>query len=318
MGGFHASILSKFEGVSIAGVVDNNRTRAGKLARIYAAKAFTDSKKAIRDACPDVIFITTPTPVHARYALEAAAAGIPAFCEKPLARNIRDGEKVVAEFKRRHVPLTVGQVVRFFPEYARIRDLVQNGTLGRPAVVRTSRGGGFPRATRDWYADFRQSGGPLFDMGIHDLDWLSWTFGPVCRVHARSVYRRGNPRSYYDLAVIRHRSGTIAHVEAFWGHDLPFRTHVEVAGDKSLIDYDLACPPPLEIVQSGASESRPGVAVPESPLAQSPFELQDRAFIDSIVSGRPPAVSPEEALAALRVACACLDSIRTGKAVRLA
>ncbi len=145
---------------------------------------------------------------------------------------------------------------------------------------------------------------------IHDFDWLRWTFGPVNRVHARHATARGELTSY-ALAVLRHESGVISHVEGYWGHELAFRTKVELAGDRGAIEYDSG-DVPLAIHRSDGQVSRAPVVLPESPLEESPYLLQDRSFIDCVRRRTPPDPAPEDALEALRIALACVTSARTG------
>jgi predicted dehydrogenase len=188
------------------------------------------------------------------------------------------------------------------------------GDVGKPAMARLSRGGAAPRGARDWYAKRAASGGVLLDLVIHDFDWLLWTFGPVVRVHARQTAVRGGELASYALAVLRHASGVISHVEGFWGHELPFRTRVEVAGDKGALEYDSLRPVAIELHRTeGSKADRAPVVIPESPLAKGPYLLQDEHFVDCVRRRASPDPSPAEALAALRVSLACLASARTGE-----
>jgi predicted dehydrogenase len=157
----------------------------------------------------------------------------------------------------------------------------------------------------------------LLDLAIHDFDWLRWTFGPVVRVHARHTAPLHGRLGSYVLAVLRHQNRVISHVEGCWGHELPFRTRVEVAGDKGALDYDSGQPIALELHVDDRRSNRPPVLLPETPLAESPYQSQDAHFIDSVRRRAPPSISPGDAFEALRISLACLSSARTGAAVCL-
>ena len=86
-----------------------------------------------------VVDICTPSDTHVALATAAAEAGRPTLCEKPLALEVADALAVVAAFERAAVPLQVGHVVRFFPEYLAARDAVARGDVGDPAVIRLAR-----------------------------------------------------------------------------------------------------------------------------------------------------------------------------------
>ena len=171
----------------------------------------------------------------------------------------------------------------------------------------------------------------MLDLVIHDFDWLRWTFGPVDRVHTRAAPpsagasrlesgRRAaaalQPQAY-TLTLLRFKRGPIAHVEGFWGHDLPFRVTVELAGSKSLAAYDSTSPVALSTHTVGSRPGLPAVAVPESPMAVSPYQAEDEHFIAAIRNDTPPAVTGEDAFEAIRIGLAALASARSGKAVRL-
>ncbi len=313
MGAEHGAALHGVPGVEIAGFVGRRKGPAEAMCRRFGGTAFRTMREGLKSR-PDAVFVLTPTPTHRTLVAQAAAAGCAVLCEKPLAGTLRDAEAILATVRRTKVPFMTAHVLRWFPEFRRLRALVRDGSLGSPAVARLSRGGQFPEGSGGWYA--RASGGPLLDLVIHDFDWLRWTFGPIDRVFARQAPRGRNPRQSFALALIRHRSGPIAHVEGAWGHGLPFRVTAEIAGSKGLAEFDSLHPAALEV----HAPARPGevvrVAVPRSPLAESPYRAQDLHFLECIRTGAAPLVSPDDALAALKVSLAALRSARTGKAVR--
>jgi predicted dehydrogenase len=119
-------------------------------------------------------------------------------------------------------------VLRFFPEFRRMHDLVQEGRVGQPALARMSRASAYPRGSDNWQNDMASSGGVLFDMGIHDLDWLLWTFGPAKRVYARGLYQQGLPFVDYALTTLRFENNVMAHVESSWAETGGFRVHAHL------------------------------------------------------------------------------------------
>jgi predicted dehydrogenase len=317
MARIHATALLETEGVHVAGIVNERVASAKKLAAEVGTRAFKDLTQALRATRADAIFVCLPTPQHRAAVTEAARAGLHVFCEKPMARSLADAEAMIEVCAKEKVVLMVGHVLRFFPQYAKLHERVEKGDVGKPAMARLSRGGAAPRGARDWYAKRGDSGGVLLDLVIHDFDWLVWTFGPISRVHARQTAQRSGVLASYALAVLRHASGVISHVEGFWGHELPFRTRVEVAGDKGALEYDSLHPVAVELHRSEGPSKRAGVVIPESPLARGPYRLEDEHFVDCVRRRAAPDPSPTDALAALRVSLACLASARTGEVVCL-
>jgi UDP-N-acetylglucosamine 3-dehydrogenase len=211
----------------------------------------------------------------------------------------------------------VAHVVRFFPEFVALRRAVLDGAIGRPALVRMARLSGYPRGRDDWHVPFDQSGGVLLDMGIHDLDWLLWTFGPAERVYARALDPASRPPYVdYALTTLRLRSGAIAHVESSWAETGGFHTFGEVSGDAGLLTYDSAANPGLTLSLRQPAAA-PGVTIPTTYTTESPYVAQMRHFARCIRGEVEPIIAPEEAYEALRVALAALDAARSGQPARL-
>jgi UDP-N-acetylglucosamine 3-dehydrogenase len=199
------------------------------------------------------------------------------------------------------------------------RNTVQSGGIGTPVIARTFRGNGFPVGWQNWYADPDKSGGLLLDLALHDFDWLLWTFGGVERVYARGCVRDVPQGRDYALVTLRHRNGVLAHVEGTWSHTTPFNMRLEVAGDKGLLDYNDASARPVQFTPRNAegTQDKPKVAFPESPLLHDPYYLELRHFADVMLGKAKPCITPDDALAALRVGLAALESVETGRAVEL-
>jgi predicted dehydrogenase len=273
----------------------------------------------------DVIDICLPTPLHASHAIRALQAGKHVFCEKPIARTMDEARQVGEAARIARGKFTVGHVVRFFPEYVRAHDLIQAGHIGKAGVIRTMRGGAFPPwSYQNWMGDFDQSGGVILDVGCHEFDWLRWNFGEVTRVFARGLayneLAHGTNRDH-GLIVLRFASGALAHVEVMWSmpRGSPFITKVEVAGDRGMILFDNQSSMPIRGYWAGEGAAGGGAAtaVPESPVAVSPFQAEIAHFLECVRDDRQPLVGVEDAVKALEISLAALESACTGQPVTL-
>lgn len=325
MGTMHARCWSRLPGARVVAIADRQTDKARALAGQIGspeqvARVFAGGEDLIAEGGVDAVSICLPTPLHRPLTEAAAAAGKHVLSEKPMALTLEDCDAMIAAARQAGIVFTIGQVVRFFPEYERAKRLLDAGAVGAPAAVRIRRGGDFPRTDTDWYADPAQSGGVLFDLMVHDLDWLLWCFGPVTRVHAQGLVERlarGEvDHQDYALLTLRHASGVISHAEGTWCDPGGFTTTFEVAGDAGLLEHDSRKAAVLRQA-TRQSEGGPGVAVPESPLApdDNPYYREIENFAAAIRSGASLRVSPEEARAAVAVAIAARESIRTGRAV---
>lgn len=317
MGTVHAKAYAAMENVKLVGIAELRRERGTELAKETGTEWFASYEEAIVQLEQvDIVDICLPTYLHKTYVKKAADAGKHVICEKPLARTEADARFIVDYCKEKGVKLFVGHVLRFFPEYEKTRKLVNEGTIGDVAVARTFRGGIFPTAWNDWYADYQNSGGLVLDMIIHDFDFLRWCFGDVERVYAKSLLGRGFARLEYALVTLRFKSGMIAHVEGSWAHE-GFSMKMELAGREGIVRYDSAKEKPLIAVNRAKQAGVGGVAVPESPLRENPYFRELKHFIDCMDGDLEPVVTAEDAYQAARIAYAALESIETGKPVTL-
>ncbi len=315
MGRTHASAYMKLPNTQLVGFYDADQAFAQRVASQFGVKAIESYDALLQQV--DMVDICTPTPTHLELVLKSASAGKHILCEKPLGRTLEQCEQMIEAVNKAGVTLMPAQVLRFFPEFKQARDLVLAGAVGTPAAIRTRRGGPYPRAANDWYADFEQSGGPILDMVIHDFDWLRWTFGEVERVFAKALTFKNLDHIDYALITLRLKSGAIAHVEANWADPSGFKVDFEIAGDAGMIAFDSRFAMPLFVAKADTGGGGGGVAVPESPLAEDPYMLEIQHFVDSVEAGRQPSITAEDGMKAVEIALAAIESVRTGKVIRL-
>jgi predicted dehydrogenase len=317
MGATHAAGWAATD-AELAGFVAETPQDAEHLAHQYQVKVYPDLASMLPDV--DVVDICTPTPLHHAMTLQAAAAGKHIVCEKPLGRSTTQAVEMIAACDNAGVMLLVAHVVRYFNEYVLAKESVSRGEIGRPGVIRLSRGSFRPhKLTNNWFLDAAQSGGILMDMMIHDYDYARWIAGDVESVFAKSV-SAGNPDAPidYGLAILKHRSGTISHIAGAWAYPpTVFRTRLEIAGDAGLIEFDSDASAPIVnlIAQPGGNSG--AVGLPASPVAESPYTTQIREFYAVLSGDKEPRVSAADGLAAVQIAEAAIQSAATGKAIML-
>jgi predicted dehydrogenase len=303
----------------IVGFTAETQQEAGNIAQQYETQIYPSLEEMLPDV--DVVDICSPTHLHYEMAMKAAAAGKHIICEKPLARTTAQAQKIVAACQKAGVQLLVAHVVRFFPEYALARAAVAEGQIGKPGVIRLHRGSYRPKKPAgNWFLDEVKSGGILMDLMIHDYDYARWIGGEVESVSARRVTQR-HPEAPvdYGLVILSHRSGALSHIAGAWAYPPPtFRTHLEIAGDRGLIEFDSDGTAPIHnlILRTGGADA-PDVGLPSSPVSESPYTTQLKEFYEAIAEGKPARVSASDGLAAVQIAEAALESAYSGQPVRL-
>lgn len=319
MGHVHTRSYLQMEKVDLIGIVDASQEAGKSLASDAGVQYFQNVEEAIAtEPAIDVIDICLPTFLHKEYVLKAAVYVSSVICEKPLSISLGDAREIIEACKKKGVRLFVGHVVRFFPEYQRVKQIIEQGEIGTPAIVRTSRGGPFPRAWKNWYGDPEKSGGLMLDLLIHDFDFVRYCFGEVTRIYSESLSKKDlhDYQIDYSLVTLRFKSGVIAHLEGTWARD-QFSTSIEVSGDKGIIEYDSAKISPVKLFRRETADHTQGVSVPESPLKQDPYLLELTHFLKCIADGSQPIVTPEDGYEAMRLVFAAKKSSECGEPVFL-
>jgi predicted dehydrogenase len=303
----------------IVGFTAETQQEAGLLAKRYNAKVYSDLAAILADV--DVLDICSPTHLHYEMALKAAAAGKHIVCEKPLARTTQEAQEIVTACRKAGVQLLVAHVVRFFPEYALAHSAVVEGQIGKPGVIRLHRGSYRPKKPAgNWFLDEEKSGGILMDLMIHDYDYARWVAGEVESVSARRVTElHPDAPVDYGLVILSHRSGALSHIAGAWAYPPPtFRTRLEIAGDRGLIEFDSDSTAPIQnlILKTDGADA-PDVALPSSPVSESPYTTQIKEFYGTLADGKTARVGATDGLIAVQIAEAALQSAHSGQPVRL-
>lgn len=321
MGQAHAPAWQQLQeiGAELVGVVANRQSSAAAFAEQYGIQAYTSLDELIADV--DILDICVPTNLHKDMTLQAAKAGKHVICEKPIALTVADARAMIEACEEAGVRLFIAHVVRFISAYVAAKNTIDAGNIGKPCVIRLSRVGYQPRKSNDnWFVDVQRSGGMMLDLMIHDYDFARWIGGDVTRVFAKSVRgKEPNSPADYALVTLRFDDGAIAHIEGGWVYPVGFfRTAMDIAGTDGVIEWmsdnaqtlytHLANPPETE-----ADE----VAVPSAKAADSPFTAQLGHFYKSIEDNTEPLVTAEDALAALEIGLAAIESAKTGKPVHI-
>lgn len=317
MGRMHAETITKSGFAKVASIYAAAGD-GGPLASSCAATAVKNAEDVIQDPAIDAVVIACPTDTHATYLKACHAAGKHIFCEKPAVRTEEEAAEIEALFKGYAKKVMIGHVLRFFAEYRHLHDTAASGALGNIGTVRLSRCASPPRGVGNWFANQAQSGGVIFDLSIHDMDALLWSFGDAERVFSM---RSGitDLAQDYALTVVRLKSGAIAHLEASWVESPgTFTCTYEVAGSEGLLEYDSRVEPVMCVaVRETDKDKGAQTMMPSNPTAVSPYELEMRNFLEAVQSGAEVAVTLESGIKSVRLALAALKSSETGQPVTL-
>ena len=137
-------------GVEVVGVADALPETAAAGATVLGARPYASYEDLIAAEDVEVVDVCLPTAYHRELTLKAAREGKHVILEKPIARTLEDAEAILEAFSGDAGRLFVGHVLRFFPEFARIKQMVDAGDLGTVGVARASRRSPFLSGWNDW------------------------------------------------------------------------------------------------------------------------------------------------------------------------
>jgi len=223
---------------------------AADYARRHCVPRWYDNADAlIGDPEVDAVYIATPPETHAHYALLVAAAGKPAYVEKPMARHTPECDRMIEDFAQAGQKLFVAYYRRCLPRFVHVKELLAAGSLGRPTAVRHHLAEPRHRdAEGAWRVDAAKSGGGLFlDVGSHALDLLDHLFGPLINVSGVAA----NLASAYaveDAVAMSFQTETGVPGTAAWNFASAFRDDVlEISGTEGRLTCSVFGNEPLRL-----------------------------------------------------------------------
>jgi len=176
IGAFHARILSGLPAVDSVVIADADPARASEVARQLELEAADSPEHLLRQEL-DALVIAAPTQAHPGLIVAGTEAGLPVFCEKPVAPDIDSTREVIKRVGVAAASVQVGFQRRFDAGYLAAREAVRSGSLGWVHTLRATTLDPAPPAP----AYIQTSGGLFRDCGIHDFDAIRWVTGREVR-----------------------------------------------------------------------------------------------------------------------------------------
>lgn len=318
IGSFHAGVLARHPAVEALMVADIDPARAAAVADRTGARAVATATEVF-DAGVDAVVIASATAAHAELIGRAARAGLPAFCEKPVALDLAGTLRALRETERAHSVLQLGFMRRFDAGYAAARAAVREGALGRLHTVRTVTSDPTPPPA----AYLPLSGGLFRDCLIHDFDMVRWVTGrEVVRVYATgsdagpAMFRAAGDVDT-AAALLTLDDGALVTSTSTRCNGAGYDVRMELAGERDQIAVGVDGRTPI----TSAEPNAPGAPADPWPGFLERFAPAYEAELDAFLRlVRGEAANPcdgREALSALRVAEACEVSRRERRPVEL-
>lgn len=215
MGRLHARMFAAVRGAKIVAASDPSDDALKTFATtVPDARLFSDHRTMLKQARLDAAVICVPTLYHTPIGIDCMKAGLPIMIEKPLARTVADGRRLVDTAEKTGKLLMVAHVRRYDKDWDTFARIVRSGEIGRPVLWRSLSGWQGPGR---WFMDDKIGGGPLMDGAVHNYDFANMLFGDPESVVARQIKLTGSSAIDTATAVIRYKSGDQLMMSWSWG-----------------------------------------------------------------------------------------------------
>lgn len=340
----HAKALASLSGTArLVSVIGRDKTKREAFAGRWGISARATAAEAADRDRAEAILVTTPHPLHAAHSLESSAAGLHVLVEKPMALSVADCDAMITAASAAGKALGVISQRRWYPAVRRIREALDSGRLGAPALGQVVMLGWRDEAyyrSDPWRGSWAgEGGGVLVNQAPHQLDLLSWFLGPVVEV---SAYWANLNHPYIEVedtavAALRFPGGALGsilvsnsqkpgiyakvHVHGSNGASAGVQTDggaMFIAGMSGVLE-----PPVNDLWTVPGEEGRLALWKAEDEALFKTvdatwwfFARQIEDFSASVREGRPPAVSGRDGRETVRLMEGIYESGRAGGPVR--
>jgi predicted dehydrogenase len=274
--------------------------QAESFAREFGArKWFASWPELVCDDEIEAVYIATPVHLHAEQTIAAAEAGKHVLCEKPLAMNTSECDRMIQACRANKVKLGVAYYRHFYPVIERIKEIIHTGEIGQPVLAQINAFEYFNPQTdhpRHWLLEKdRSGGGPMFDFGCHRIEVLTNILGPIMKVKAMTA-NVSFGREVEDTATAlfqfeRGTSGVLSVTHAA----REAQDTLEIFGSRGSIHVSSLNDGTMRV--SGEQGERVETHSPDANL-HAPLI---RDFVDAVMNDREPAVSGETGRAVAQI-----------------
>ena len=296
---------------SVAGNIGPAEPLRLDMTRVKPYRNFAD---LLGDSAVQLVDICSPTHTHPELAIAALEAGKHVLCEKPLARTSKLARQIAEAAARAKTFLMPAMCLRFWPEWAWVKKVIDQQTYGKVLGARFRRVAQPPAWGQKFFFDGDLSGGALLDLHIHDTDFVQFCFG-----RPRSVFSTGFSKvsGAIDHVVTQYQVGCGAAVsaEGSWAmtEGFGFNMSCTVIFENATADYDGARgTDALKLYEKGREPQTLRFEGKDGYVGELQY------LLECIGSGRPPSVvTASEGVSAIEICEAEEKSVRSGQLVSL-
>jgi predicted dehydrogenase len=295
--------------------------RAREIARTHEISKIYDSYDALlADPAVDVVYIPLPNHLHHPWTLKALEVGKHVLCEKPLARNTPEAEEMAHAASRLGLLLMEGFMYRFHPRSQRIKQMVTDGKLGKPCLVRSAFCYNMGEELLERGEEIRlrpeMGGGALLDIGCYSVSVARWLLGtePV-HVKGEAVFHPAGVDLHF-VGLMRFPNDALATLEASFISALQ-QTYTIIGSEAAIeLPHDAFIPWEKDTVFSVRTKEQETGQM-EVTRGVDEYQLMVEHFGDAVQGGTSLDFPPEESVCNMRVLDGLAEAARTGETTTL-
>ena len=324
-GGFISNIHAqcyKNLGIKIEAMADISEKVRQEFEEKYNCKTYSSAEEMLENVSDniDLVDICAPTFLHEEFILLALKHNKHVICEKPLSINLNSVDNIISKLKSSDRYLMVAQVLRFWTEYVRIKEWFEDGVFGDIKLVSAMRFAQHPKS--EWFYNPKKSGGGIFELHIHDIDFLCYLFGDVKEVYANGSKDENESWDFINSS-IKFKNGISASAQGIFGitDNYPFTANMKVIGDKATAEYSLSAGVNLD---SDGKQSNSLILyrkgkepIIENIKSKDAYELELEYFIDCVKNNKKPEIVSLDSIKRTIKTINCLiESLESGNIVK--
>ncbi len=304
----------------VAAIASRDMTRAQETAKALGiARAFGSYDALLGSSDIDAVYIPLPNHMHKEWTIRAAERGKHILCEKPFALNTAEVDEMVAAAKQQRVWLMEAFMYRFHPQFAKLKELIDGGAIGKVQTIRSAFSF-FLNRPNDIRIKKETGGGALMDVGCYCVNMARLIAGAEPTQVQATLVMHENKQVDDTLAAILQFPGDVVAV-----FDCSFRTDyrewLQVQGTEGRLDVPRPVKPmnhPAEIILSrGEKPDATFEPTTYTAPAANHYQLMVEHFADAVLTGTPLRYPPELDRGNMRVIDALYESARMGRRVAI-
>ena len=324
----HAEALKSVKDAEIIAVMSPTKGNAKEFATQHGIpNYFTNLDDLLALSEIDMIVIGAPNNVHCDITLKAAKVGKHVVVEKPLCMNLKEADLMINACKDADVKLMYAEELCFTPKYVRLKDLLDEGVLGRPILIKQSEKHDGPHADHFWDVE-KSGGGVTMDMGCHAIQFFRWMNknNPIKSVYSQMTTSVHTDKTIGDdnaIIIIEFDNGVIAMAEESWTKLGGMDDRAEIHGSEGVAYADVLQGNSIQTYSTkgvGYAVEKAGNTVGWSFIVYEEiwnygFPQEFAHFVDCVKNNKEPLVTGEDGKAVLEVIFAAYESAGNHKKV---